>query len=161
MALRGVATQSQTHANTAFVASPFVASHSIDGNFDTGMIPTSGACSYTENTPPAWWQVDLLEVYHITKVAITGRKEYSTYVPAVKSKLLSDDFLWGFVYRVFQCFIKKIWMACPFMGPVISLFWTTRVDFLLAYLFAYMIFLRFISGVKAADFLKASMTEHL
>ena len=73
IAVRGTATQSSTNVNTGFVASPFVASHAIDGDFDTSMTETSGACSHTENSPPVWWQVDLLEVYEITKVAITGR----------------------------------------------------------------------------------------
>ena len=59
---------------------PFIASHANDGNFDTSLTETSGACSYTEPTPPVWWQVDLLETYEITKVAITGRKEFRTFV---------------------------------------------------------------------------------
>ena len=76
VALRGVATQSETHANTDFAASPFIASYANDGNFDTSMTTTRGACSLTETTSPVWWQVDLLEVYEITKVAITGRDAY-------------------------------------------------------------------------------------
>ena len=80
VALRGTATQSETHINTAWAPSPFVASYANDGNFDTSLTTTSGACSYTEPTPPVWWQVDLLKVYEITKVAITGRKEYGKCV---------------------------------------------------------------------------------
>ena len=78
MALRGTATQSSTHINTDFVGSPFEASSAIDENFDTSMIHTSGACSHTERSPPVWWQVELEEVYEITKVAITQRKERSS-----------------------------------------------------------------------------------
>ena len=75
MALRGTATQSKTFVHPSYVGSPFVASHANDGNFDTSMTTSSGECSITRTTPPVWWQVDLLEVYEITKVAITGRKE--------------------------------------------------------------------------------------
>ena len=80
VALRGTATQSITHINTGWAGSPFIASYSNDGNFDTSMTQNSGKCSYTESNPPVWWQVDLLEVYEITKIAITGRKEYSKFV---------------------------------------------------------------------------------
>ena len=75
MALQGTATQSETHVYPSYYGSPFVVSHDNDGNFDTSVIASSGECSITETTPPVWWQVDLLEVYEITKVAITGRKE--------------------------------------------------------------------------------------
>ena len=77
MARRGVATQSTDHVNNGFVGSPFVASHANDGNFDQDLVQTSGACAHTENTPPVWWQVDLLEVYEITKVAIANRNQHS------------------------------------------------------------------------------------
>ena len=76
VALRGTATQSATHPNTDYAASPFVASHANDGNYGTSMTTTRGACSLTETTPPVWWQVDLLKVYEITKVAIAGRNVY-------------------------------------------------------------------------------------
>ena len=79
MALRGIARQSETHANT-WDNSPFIASYANDGNFDTSLTETTGACSFTEPTAPVWWQVDLLKVYEITKVAITGRKESGTFV---------------------------------------------------------------------------------
>ena len=74
MALRGTATQSSDWVQHSFRASPFIAGHANDGNFDTVVTETSGACSLTKDTPPVWWQVDLLKVYEITKVAITGRK---------------------------------------------------------------------------------------
>ena len=76
MALIGTATQSTTHANKALAGSPFVASHANDGNFETSVIHARGACSITESTPPVWWQVDLLDVYEITKVAITTRNDW-------------------------------------------------------------------------------------
>ena len=58
--------------------SPFVASYANDGNYETSMIATSAiGCTITLNTPPVWWQVDLLQVYEITKVAISLRKEHS------------------------------------------------------------------------------------
>ena len=78
VALGGTATQSSTHIHTNFEASPFVASYAIDGNFDTNLVPHSGAFSATNPAPPVWWQVDLQEVYEITKVAITGREEESS-----------------------------------------------------------------------------------
>ena len=74
VALKGIATQSSTHVNPAYTWSPFVASHTIDGNFYTDLLSNSGTCSHTKSDAPVWWQVDLLQVYEITKVAITGRK---------------------------------------------------------------------------------------
>ena len=76
VALRGIASQSVTHINTGWAPSPFVASYANDGNFDTSLTATSGACSYTEPNAQVWWQVDVLKVYEITKVALTERKEY-------------------------------------------------------------------------------------
>ena len=73
VAVKGTATQSSTSVNTRYVASPFVASYANDGNFDTNLVLRSGACSYTKNTAPFWWQVDLLKVFEINKVAITTR----------------------------------------------------------------------------------------
>ena len=78
VALKGTATQSATHVNT-WDTSPFIASYANDGNFETSMTETSGACSFAErNKPPVWWQVDLLNVYEITKVAITGRQRFNS-----------------------------------------------------------------------------------
>ena len=71
MALRGIATQSETFINTAYTSSPFVASHANDGNIEASMTATSGACSIVQRNPPVWWQVDLQKVHEITKVAIT------------------------------------------------------------------------------------------
>ena len=76
VALRGIATQSHTHIDTAWAASPFVASYANDGNLETTLTTTSGACSFAAMIPPVWWQVDLLKVYEITKVAVTGREEW-------------------------------------------------------------------------------------
>ena len=72
IALGGTATQSSTYIDTNYAASPFVASHAIDGNVDNWMNYTSGACSRIRNTPPVWWQVDLRDVYEINRVAITA-----------------------------------------------------------------------------------------
>ena len=76
VAPRGNATQSTDYIDARFVRSPLVASYANDENFDQDLVPASGACAHTKNTPPVWWQVDLLEVYEITKVAISGRKQY-------------------------------------------------------------------------------------
>ena len=80
VALRGTATQSETHAHDAWASSPFIASYANDGNFDTSVTEASGPCTFAEPRPPIWWQVELQEVYEITKVAITGRKENRNYV---------------------------------------------------------------------------------
>ena len=76
VALRGTATQSADYVQSNYHASPFVAGHANDGNLETSMAPSRDACSLTKDTPPVWWQVDLLKVYVITKIAITGREEF-------------------------------------------------------------------------------------
>ena len=77
VALEGEATQSRDHVTGGFTGSPFVAGYAIDGNFETSVTTGRGACAIAERSPAAWWQVDLLQVYEISKVAITGRKENS------------------------------------------------------------------------------------
>ena len=76
VAVKGMATQSTTHIFEPYAASPLIASYANDGNFDTRLNETSGACAETRITPPVWWQVDLFEVYEIMKVAITGRQRW-------------------------------------------------------------------------------------
>ena len=62
----GTATQSSDTGNR-------VASLVIDGNFDYGL------CARTKDDAPVWWQVDLLEIYLVPKVAInSGSGLYST-----------------------------------------------------------------------------------
>ena len=95
MALRGTATQSETHLNDDWAASPFIASYANDGNFETSMTETSGACSFAErNKPPVWWQVDLLNVYEITKVAITGRQRFNS--------MPSTTVIIQFIFKLFK-----------------------------------------------------------
>ena len=92
MALRGIATQSATSSNSRYPTSPFIASYANDGNFDTSMTETSGACSFADkNQPPVWWQVKLMEIYEITKVAITGRKEFYSMHLINYKKLFSSS----------------------------------------------------------------------
>ena len=68
VALRGTATQSSD--NEEYLGQYSVASQAIDGNFGS-------RCSRTNPYAPVWWQVDLLEVYLITKVAInSGNTRY-------------------------------------------------------------------------------------
>ena len=67
VALRGNATQSSTRSIAFSAGSPYVASYANDGDFDTG-----DTCSKTEHGTPTWWQIDLQELYLITKVAITS-----------------------------------------------------------------------------------------
>ena len=59
MALDGIATQSSD-------VDAHVASRAIDGNFVNFALSGS--------TPPSRWQVELLEMYEIIRVAITGRQ---------------------------------------------------------------------------------------
>ena len=82
VAPRGIATQSENHINTRYAASPFIASYANDGDLGSSMVTTStrGLRAIAEVTPPVWWQVDLLKVYEITKVAITRRQAYGKYV---------------------------------------------------------------------------------
>ena len=72
--MRGRATQRTTYVNNDYASSPFVASYANDGNFNTNLFIGGRTCARTEKTPPVWWQVDLLAVYEISKVMITGRK---------------------------------------------------------------------------------------
>ena len=84
VALTGTATQSSTYVNSDYAGSPFVARYAIDANFETTLTKSSGACAMVLNTAPVWWQVDLLKVYEINKIAITGRQ-----VPAGKTRKYS------------------------------------------------------------------------
>ena len=77
VALEGEATQSRDRVNAGYTTSPFVGNYAIDGSFETSVFGGRGACAIAERAPPVWWQVDMREVYEITKVAITGRKEDS------------------------------------------------------------------------------------
>ena len=93
-----MATQSSNYSNS--VTAPWAASNANDGNYDNSRDP--GVCAVTHNTPPVWWQVDLLEVHEITKVAITER------------------------LRNRKSFFFNFWRThVLFVGPLISLFWTS------------------------------------
>ena len=67
IAAKGTATQSSEYGNTAYPA--YLA---IDESFTT----QTGDCAVTSDTPPSWWQVELLDVFVIAKVAITGRSAW-------------------------------------------------------------------------------------
>ncbi|KAG9462682.1 hypothetical protein GDO78_023328 [Eleutherodactylus coqui] len=47
------------------------AKNAIDGNKDTTY--HDGSCTHTTQTPNPWWQVDLKQVYNISKIIITNR----------------------------------------------------------------------------------------
>ena len=83
VALGGTATQSSVWSHSGYHASPYVASYSNDGDYGTAFSMSFGKCSTTNFTPLVWWQVDLLKVYEISVVAITGkqneRKGFSEY----------------------------------------------------------------------------------
>ena len=86
VAITGTATQSSTHVDRGWAASPFVASHANDGNLGSAITSSSGACAMTSSTVPIWWQVDLKKIYEIRKVAITEWKniresEYLSILP--------------------------------------------------------------------------------
>ena len=87
--LGGTATQSST------AGVRFEASNANDGVFENnGNYPP---CSVTRTARVHWWQVDLLEIYEITKVTITGR--------AVDSK----------------CLFKRYFCLCPLFLHLFSL----------------------------------------
>ena len=67
VAPKGTATQSSEYTNPIYPA--YLAN---DENFS----PQTSSCAITDNTAPSWWQVDLMIVYEIAKIAITGRAEY-------------------------------------------------------------------------------------
>ena len=80
VALGGTATQSSVHTASSYAGSSWVAGHANDGDLESKITRTSGACSYTKSTPPVWWQVELQEIYEVTKVAITERKGFGEHV---------------------------------------------------------------------------------
>ena len=116
VALGGTATQSETYPDNDWPESPFVASHANDGIFNTSMNEIRGACSHTTRDAPVWWQVELQEVYEITKVAITQRKEWA-------SKLCFDFFLYLFYITVitYSEILKCIYLPHLYYNEVKSL----------------------------------------
>ena len=65
IAFRRKATQSSTYRSRSNNPGMYVASNAVDGD-------VFGSCSLTDGSRPNWWQVDLLQVYEVTKVAITA-----------------------------------------------------------------------------------------
>ncbi|ROL52948.1 Fucolectin-1 [Anabarilius grahami] len=64
LALGATAVQSSTYDGLA-------AQNAVDGNKNS--IRSHGSCSHTNGDRDAWWRVDLLDVYKITRVSITNR----------------------------------------------------------------------------------------
>ncbi|XP_048057784.1 pentraxin fusion protein-like [Megalobrama amblycephala] len=64
LAVGGKAVQSSTYSTNG-------PQNAIDGNRNP--IAGRGSCSYTNGDRDAWWRVDLLDVYKITRVSITNR----------------------------------------------------------------------------------------
>ena len=81
IAVKGTATQSSRHTWSGLPGATFDAFLANDGNFSTDEID----CAITSNTAPSWWQVDLLDTYDVSKVAITmkrkSRKSLSSAFP--------------------------------------------------------------------------------
>ena len=67
----GTATQSSRYTRPGFTSN-FYAYLAIDENFSTNEVD----CAITSHATSTWWQVDLLDVYEVSKVAITGRRDY-------------------------------------------------------------------------------------
>ena len=79
VALNGIATQI-TNFNHGY-GDPDYASYAIDGDFSTDILGARHRCAVTlNNMYGAWWQVDLLRLYIIEKVALTTRKLYGTHL---------------------------------------------------------------------------------
>ena len=79
VALNGIATQI-TNYNHGY-GDPDYASYAIDGDFSTDILGAHHRCAVTlNNMNGAWWQVDLLQLYTIQKVALTTRKLHGTYL---------------------------------------------------------------------------------
>ena len=66
VAPKSTATQSSRYTSNSY------AYLAIDENFST--VPID--CATTKNEYAAWWQVDLLDIYEVSKVAITGKRAY-------------------------------------------------------------------------------------
>ncbi|TRY60747.1 hypothetical protein DNTS_029606 [Danionella cerebrum] len=71
LALYGKATQSDLVKNPW--AAEGHASNAIDGNRDTDFY--HGSCTATEEEENPWWRLDLLDVYVVTSMTITNRKD--------------------------------------------------------------------------------------
>ena len=68
----GIATQISNYTHEHLFPNPDEGKYAIDGDF-SNFIPTGGRCAITELNAGAWWQVDLLATYEISKVAILTR----------------------------------------------------------------------------------------
>ncbi|KAJ7999310.1 hypothetical protein DPEC_G00193060 [Dallia pectoralis] len=66
LALNGVAAQSSLYGNRK-------ASDAIDG--DRTSHYHSGSCTHTQNDTNPWWRVDLKDVYRVSTVSLTNRKD--------------------------------------------------------------------------------------
>ena len=78
VALNGIATQISNYDHGC--GDPDYASYAIDGDFSTDVAGACHRCAVTLSNNGAWWQVDLLHLYIIEKVALTIRRLHGTYL---------------------------------------------------------------------------------
>ena len=77
VALNGTATQITDFYHASWFSDPDYAFYAIDGNFSTDILHAGARCAVTlHNKMGAWWQVDLMNIYRVEKVALTTRKHY-------------------------------------------------------------------------------------
>ena len=75
VALNGTATQITNFHHRSRFSDPDYALYAIDGNFSTDILNSKARCAITlNNMVGAWWQVDLMNIYRVEKVALTTRK---------------------------------------------------------------------------------------
>ena len=76
LALNGTATQISDYHHQLRFPDPDYAFYAINGDFATKILESGARCAITLNTAAgAWWQVDLMMIHWIRKVAITTRHE--------------------------------------------------------------------------------------
>ena len=83
--LNGTATQITDFRHGQF-PDPDYAFYAIDGNFSTDIQDAGARCAITlNNMMGAWWQVDLMNIYRVEKVALTTRKRFGIIVFPIAS----------------------------------------------------------------------------
>ena len=75
LALNGTATQISDFHHGQF-SDPDYAFYAINGDFATKILESGARCAITLSVAGAWWQVDLMKIHWIRKVAITTRHEF-------------------------------------------------------------------------------------
>ena len=86
IALNGTATQISYYHHSSRFSDPDYAFYAIDGNFSTDIFNAGARCAITlNNIMGAWWQVDLMNIFRVEKVALTTRKHFGIIVFSIAS----------------------------------------------------------------------------